>query len=188
MSKLLSKRYLFPALLSLSLILTTAVPSPANAVEIDQLPDETLETWSDTPLVPSDVNNETTGTFSETTGDSLRALRAAPIYCRISQDNPHPSSTTPRTINTHLTGDCPVIPTVHSIEGSSYRNEWWGWAHQRSSRGSAPKKFLRITTPFLCNPGSYHQYRTTGRYYTAFANGYTGVSYRTKTAFAPCNG
>ncbi|MFV0434071.1 MAG: hypothetical protein ACK5LO_08840 [Leucobacter sp.] len=135
------------------------------------------------PLVPLQLNGAASGDSYSDGGSGGAAMRATPIACKITQDNPHMSSeaTNRYTVNTHMTGKCAATPTVHTISGSSYRSEWFGWGHQKSNSISSPKIQLKLVNPFGCTKKSTYNYRTEARYYSKFANGYTGISYRTTT-------
>ena len=119
-------------------------------------------------------------TITGNTPDDIR-VAAAVVPCRITQDNPHMSrsSSSPFVVNTHLRGRCSIgAPIANSIEGSTYRSRWYGWEHLKSGRSSGSLRYQVLNLPKACSPDTLYTYKTNGRYYSAFANGYRGVSSR----------
>lgn len=122
-----------------------------------------------------------------TTQTAASPPRATPIYCRAYQDSPHRSSTIPRVINTHLRGVCPLTPTVQSLAGATYRSMWFGWLFEYATFSSEfGKRDVRLNVPFRCHNNSFYTYRTVGRFYSSFSNGYKGVTVRNTVGSARC--
>lgn len=111
---------------------------------------------------------------------------AWPIYCRMTQDLPHYSRTTALRINTHLVGKCPVTPVTHSLTGSTYRQFWFGWGIQTTATITRAQALLRLAVPVRCNYNEWGTYRTVGRFYSAFSNGWRGVSYKYTASSVQC--
>lgn len=125
---------------------------------------------------------------STTTSTTVGAFptKVFPIYCRVTMDYPHASHTTSRTVNTHLVGQCPRTPINHSISGSTYRQFWFGWGIQTSGVSSNSKAFNKLVLPFRCHYNQWGLYRSTGRFYSLFDNGYRGISYVNRVANVQC--
>lgn len=111
-----------------------------------------------------------------------QALRIVP--CKITQDRPHISQTAGSgyTVNTHLRGKCPAGIVSNSVTGSTYRSAWFGWVHQKSGTGSGSNLHKKLNLAFGCHKNKTYDYRTQGRYFSSFSNGYKGLSYRTTVA------
>ena len=156
-----------------------------NPLEDEEAVPEVTETHEgyEEPLVPLQFNKVAAEDSYSDPGSGGVTMRVTPIACRITQDRPHMSSDARNryTVNTHMIGKCAVKPIVHTISASTYRSEWFGWGHQKSNLISSPKIQLKLVNPFGCKRNSTYNYRTEARYYSKFANGYTGVSYRTTT-------
>lgn len=127
----------------------------------------------------SDGNPATT--LDGTIRDGSVVVAATPIFCRRTQDNPHLSNTASGgyTINTHLRGSCPAGVVAHDISGTTYRSRWWGWEPQARGSGSGSLRYKALNLAFGCRRGDIYSYRTEGRYYSTFSNGYRGVNWDT---------
>lgn len=180
-------------------LIALAPATPAQSLAVDSAnnthavakgaaPDGELEdpegNLTDEPLVAIDASEAHSGPEAHPRkAPDVRETtrRPTPINCKITQDSPHISQTAKNgyTVNTHLRGKCPISVVTNTVTGSTYRSAWFGWVHQKSGTGSGSRMHKKLNLAFRCHKNKTYNYRSQGRYYSTFSNGYRGLTYRT---------